>query len=72
MIKENESHVKIINFQILTPHSGNLKMLHFDANPIRNGYLVTELPSDSFPLIMSHISTAKTDLSPRLLQELLS
>ena len=26
-----------------TPHSGNLKMLHFDVNPIRIGYLVTEM-----------------------------
>ena len=33
-IKENE---------ISTPLSGNSKMLHFNANPIRIGYLVTEL-----------------------------
>ena len=29
--------------ETFTPLSGNLKMLHFDANPIRNGYLVTEI-----------------------------
>ena len=34
---------KILNFEIFTPLYGNLKMLHFDANPIWNGYLVTEL-----------------------------
>ena len=38
------SHMsKIFNFEIFTPPSGYLKMLHFDANPINIGYLVTEL-----------------------------
>ena len=32
---------KIFNFEIFTPLSGSLKMLHLDANHI--GYLVTEL-----------------------------
>ena len=30
---------KIFHFEILTSLSGNLNMLHFDANPIRHGYL---------------------------------
>ena len=34
---------KIFSFDISTPLFGNTKMLHFDANPIRIGYLVTEL-----------------------------
>ena len=38
------SHMsKIFNFETLTPPSGNLKMLHFSANPIIIGYLVTDL-----------------------------
>ena len=44
MIKENESHSKILNFEIFTPLSGNLKMLHFDVNPIIR-YLLTEYMS---------------------------
>ena len=40
-IKGNESLVE--NFYFLTPLSQNFKMLHFDANPIKIGYLVTEL-----------------------------
>ena len=43
MIKGNESLVKIFNFYFLTLLSHNIKMLHFDANPITIGYLVTEL-----------------------------
>ena len=49
-IKGNESHreisrmSKIFNFEISTPHSGNSeKLLFINANPIRIGYLVTEL-----------------------------
>ena len=34
---------KIFNFEISTPLSEKLKMLHFDANPIIIRYLVTEL-----------------------------
>ena len=33
----------MINFNFLTPLSHNFKMLHFYANPITIGYLVTEL-----------------------------
>ena len=43
MIKGNESLVENVNFYFLTPLSQNFKMLHLDANPITNGYLVTEL-----------------------------
>ena len=43
MIKGNESLVENFNFNFLTPLSYNFKMLHFDANPITIGYLVTEL-----------------------------
>ena len=43
MIKGNESLVDNIYFYFLTPLCHNLKMLHFDANPITIGYLVTEL-----------------------------
>ena len=42
-IKGNESLVENSNFYFLTPLSHNLKILHFDANPITIGYLVTEL-----------------------------
>ena len=37
--------LNILNFDFLTPISDNLKIkvLHFDANPIRIGNLVTEL-----------------------------
>ena len=41
MIKGNESLVE--NFYFLTPLSYHFKMLHFDANPITIGYLVTLL-----------------------------
>ena len=34
MIKGNESLVENFNFNFLTPLYHNLKMLHFDANPI--------------------------------------
>ena len=34
---------RFFNFEISTPLSGNSKMLHFNANPITIGYLVTEL-----------------------------
>ena len=38
------SHMlNIFNCKILIALSGNFKMLHFDANPIRMEYLVTEL-----------------------------
>ena len=38
------SHLsKILNYHFLTPLSHNVKMLHFDANPITIGYLVAEL-----------------------------
>ena len=40
-IKGNESLVE--NFNFLTPLFHNFQMLHFDANPITIGYLVTEL-----------------------------
>ena len=43
MIKGNESLVENSNFYFLTPLSQNIKMLHFDVNPITIGYLVTEL-----------------------------
>ena len=43
MIKGNESLVENVNLYFLTPLSQNLKMLHFDANPVTIGYLVTEL-----------------------------
>ena len=43
MIKGNESLVENFNFYFLTPLSKNFKLLHFDANPITIGYLVTEL-----------------------------
>ena len=43
MIKGNESLVENFNFYFLTPLYHNLKMLHFDANPITIEYLVTEL-----------------------------
>ena len=42
-IKGNESLVENFNFYFLTPLSQNLKMLHFDANTITIGHLVTEL-----------------------------
>ena len=42
-IKGNESLVEKFNFYFLTPLSHNFKMLHFDANPITIGYLVTKL-----------------------------
>ena len=42
-IKGNESLVEKIYFYFLTPLSQTFKMLHFDANPITIGYLVTEL-----------------------------
>ena len=32
---------KIFNFEFLTPLSDNIKIQHFDAHPIRIGYLVT-------------------------------
>ena len=35
--------LKIFNFEFTAPPSDNFKMLHFDANPIRIGDLVTEL-----------------------------
>ena len=35
MIKGNESLVENFNFYFLTPLSQNLKMLHFDANPLQ-------------------------------------
>ena len=40
MIKGNESLVENFNFNFLTPFYHNFKMLHFDANPITNGYRV--------------------------------
>ena len=43
IIKGNESLVKNFNFHFLAPLSHNFKTLHFDANPITIGYLVTEL-----------------------------
>ena len=43
MIKGNESLVDNFKFYFLTPHSCNFKMLHFNANPITIGNLVTEL-----------------------------
>ena len=43
MIKGNEALVENVNFCFLTPLYHNFKMLHFDANPITIGYLVTEL-----------------------------
>ena len=43
MIMGNESLVENVNFYFLTPVSQNLIMLHFYANPITIGYLVTEL-----------------------------
>ena len=43
MIKGNESLVKKFNFFFLTPLSHNFKMLHFYANTVTIGYLVTEL-----------------------------
>ena len=39
----NESLVENVNFYFLAPLSQILQMLHFDANPITIGYLVTEL-----------------------------
>ena len=42
-IEGNESLVENFNFNFLTPLSKNFKMLHFDANPVTIGYLVTEL-----------------------------
>ena len=42
-IEGNESLVENFNFYFLTPLSKNLKMLHFDANPLTIGYLLTEL-----------------------------
>ena len=51
MIKRNESLVEDFQFfEFSTPQSGNFKMLHFDANPIRmSGYKV-----------MSNLSVLKT------------
>ena len=46
MIKGNESLVENFKFNFFTPLSHNFKMLHFDANPITIGYLVTELLQD--------------------------
>ena len=43
MIKGNGSLVKKCQFLVLTPLSHYVEMLHFDANPIQIGYLVTEL-----------------------------
>ena len=42
-IKGKELRVKVFSnlSYMLTPLSGNLKMLYFDVNPIRIGYLVT-------------------------------
>ena len=37
----NESLVEKFDFFFLTPLSHNLKMLHFDANPITIGYPVS-------------------------------
>ena len=51
MIKRNESLVENFNFYFLTPLSYNFKMLHFDANPITIGYLVT---------VMKDLSMLKT------------
>ena len=42
MIKGNESLVENFNSYFLTPLSRNVKVLHFDANPITIGYLVAE------------------------------
>ena len=42
-IKGNEPLVENFDFNFLTPLSQNLIMLHFDANPMAIGYLVTEL-----------------------------
>ena len=41
MIKGNESLVENFNFLALLSH--NFSMLHFDANPITMGYMLTEL-----------------------------
>ena len=35
MIKGNESLVENFDFNFLTPHSHDFKMLHFDANPLQ-------------------------------------
>ena len=44
MIKGNESLVETkMSISIFLHLSQNFKMLHFDANPITIGYLVTEL-----------------------------
>ena len=43
MIKRNESLVENFNSYFLTPLLHNFKMLHFDANPIIIGYLITKL-----------------------------
>ena len=40
-IKRNESLVEDFQFEFSTLPSGNLKMLHFDANPNRIGHMVT-------------------------------
>ena len=57
-IKGNELHVKDFQFLDLTPLSGNLKMLHFDASD----YLVTELcaiyiNAEKNPMYNKRIST---------------
>ena len=43
MIKGNESLIEKFNSYFLILLSPDSKMLHFDANPITIGYLVTEL-----------------------------
>ena len=42
MLEGNESLVENFNFYFLAPLSHNFIMLHFDANPIAIGFLVTE------------------------------
>ena len=45
------SHMsKIFNFVFLTPFSDHLKMLHFDANPIKIGYLDYRVTSNLWVL----------------------
>ena len=47
MIKGNESLVENFNSYFLTPLSHKFHKLHFDANPIKIGYLVTELNAEN-------------------------
>ena len=58
------SHMlNIFNIEVFTSYSAGLQMLHFDPNPIKIGYLVTELSAD-----ITSGKHSKTNLTTSLLK----